>query len=87
MSIVIAKPAAIESIEHITRAGERWDTIAWAYYGDANAISRLVEANPALDLDTVLESGQRLIVPLITLEEVEAVATAELSSKLPPWKR
>ena len=47
----------IDCIEHLTTAGERWDTLAWRYYGDPHAYGRIIEANPALNIGTTLPSG------------------------------
>ena len=75
---------AIEAIEHITTEGERWDTLAWRYYGDPYAYSRIVEANPALDLGPVLPSGQLLLIPILPLAQASQQLTDD---SLPPWKR
>lgn len=75
---------ALEAIEHITKAGERWDTLAWAYYGDASLISPIVEANPALNITDTLPSGQLVLIPLL---EVAALNATVAQSDLPPWKR
>ena len=45
---------AIDCIEHVTVEGERWDTLAWRYYGDPLAYGRIIEANPALDISSTL---------------------------------
>ncbi len=69
---------------HQVSEGERWDTVANAYYGDPHAISRLVEANPHLDLLPVLPTGAIVLVPVI--DDV-AAADAASAEDLPPWKR
>lgn len=33
-------------LEHITRDGERWDSLAWQYYGDPLGYPRIIAANP-----------------------------------------
>nr|MBW4056874.1 hypothetical protein [Pseudomonadota bacterium] len=33
-------------IEYITSEGDRWDTIAWRYYGDPLAYEGIILANP-----------------------------------------
>ena len=35
-------------LRHLTREGDRWDLIAWRYYGNPLEISRLIAANPHL---------------------------------------
>ncbi|ECI5744486.1 hypothetical protein D5P88_00035 [Salmonella enterica subsp. enterica] len=64
-------------VEHITTDGERWDQIAWRYYGDPLGYVRIIMANPHVAVTPVLVAGQRLAVPVI-----EAGQTTE---ELPPW--
>lgn len=77
---------AREYFEHVTKIGDRWDLIAFDYYGDATMIKPLLKANPALlgDPDTpaplVFDAGVKLRVPVLPEDEIAA-------SQLPPWKR
>ncbi|VYU52256.1 hypothetical protein [Metakosakonia massiliensis] len=66
-------------LEHITTEGERWDNLAWRYYGDALAYERLIAANPHVAITAVLPSGVRLIIPVVRATQ----ATTELA----PWLR
>lgn len=72
--------------EHLTIDGDRWDLLAYRYYGDAAKQSVLLEANRSLFLNPVrvplmiLSSGIMLIVPIIDTDEID-------DSDLPPWKR
>lgn len=68
-------------IPHLTTEGERWDSLAWRYYGDAHAYERIIQANPGLPLMTTLPGGLTLAIPVVESDEV---ATSEA---LPPWKR
>ncbi|OQS39769.1 hypothetical protein B0T40_03270 [Chromobacterium haemolyticum] len=72
----------MEYLEHITSAGERWDTLAWEYYGDAAQMSPIIEANPQLRILPALSAG--LVVRIPVLED-DDLALAE--EDLPPWKR
>lgn len=73
-------------LEHITTINERWDTIAYRYYGEANRTSVLIKANRDLFLPTlaavptILPYGLTIRVPLIDAASVDPDA-------LPPWKR
>lgn len=73
-------------IEHEAGINERWDAIAYRYYGDANRTAPLIEANRYLFLPTLaaipplLEPGTVIRVPLLAPEETA-------SDLLPPWKR
>lgn len=65
--------------EYITKEGDRWDLIAYEFYGDPYMYEPIVVANPEVSLVPVLPSGIKLKVPVIDLKE-----TIE---ELPPWKR
>ena len=68
-------------VEHIARAGDRWDSLAWRYYGDAAAFDRILAANPHIPFSDAPEPGVRVMIPVV---DVEPVAPADT---LPPWKR
>jgi phage tail protein X len=68
-----------EFILHITTAGERWDLLAWRYYGDATDYSPIIMANPNVPIEPVFDAGISIAVPL---QQKSAVVTANL----PPWK-
>lgn len=65
-------------ISHQIQEGERWDTLAYRYYGDANEINRLIDANPHIPFCEVLPIGQVLFIPVIAIK-----ATSQAG--LPPW--
>ena len=77
---------AIDCIEHITSDSERWDTLAWRYYGDPYAYGRIIEVNPALDLNATLPSGVVILIPILPLAEAEALRQLA-TEDLPPWKQ
>ncbi|EDZ5669685.1 hypothetical protein GOF54_19355 [Salmonella enterica] len=67
-------------LEHVTTDGERWDNLAWRYYGDdALAYERIIAANPHVAIMPVLPSGVRLIIPVISVTQT--------TPELPPWLR
>ncbi|MEX3614359.1 MAG: tail protein X [Burkholderia gladioli] len=74
----------IDAIEHVTRDGERWDTLAWQYYGDPFAYGQIIAANPAADIKPTLPGGLVLLIPVLSLEAQDAQHAKE---NLPPWKR
>lgn len=71
--------------EHITKQGDRWDLLAYSYYGDVRKQSILLETNRHLFLDPlivppmILDSGIVLKIPVIEEEQT-------LAHGLPPWK-
>jgi phage tail protein X len=66
-------------ILHITRAGERWDLLAWRYYGDPTDYSSIIMANPNVTIEPVFQAGISIAVP------IQEQSTVVLTN-LPPWK-
>jgi phage tail protein X len=66
-------------ILHITRAGERWDLLAWRYYGDPTDYSPIIMANPNVTIEPVFQAGISIAVP------IQEQSTVVLTN-LPPWK-
>ena len=71
----------MDVIEHITRDGDRWDLLAWEYYGDATQYERIVAANNHVDITPILPSGIVINIPVIEEPPAELSETEEL----PPW--
>ena len=67
-------------IVHRCGDGDRWDLLAWKYYGDASLFAAIIMANPTIPIAPVLKAGQTLMIPIIRRQSV-------VSSDLPPWKR
>lgn len=72
----------MDYLEHITRAGDRWDLLAWHYYGDATLITPIIDANPHLRILPSLGPGLTLLIPVLESDDPELSA-----EDLPPWKR
>lgn len=70
---------ADEYLTHVTREGERWDALAFRYYGSAYRYDPIVRANPQVPLTLALPAGLTLRIPVL-----EALPTTE---DLPPWLR
>lgn len=68
-------------IRHLTTEGERWDLLAYRYYGDPHAYEQIILANPGLALRPVLPGGLMVVVPVREAEDIV------ISEDLPPWKR
>lgn len=72
-------------LDHVTGPADRWDLLAYRYYGDANRTSPIIRANRALfgldPIPPVLPAGLRLRIPIL---DPEPLIT---ESQLPPWKR
>lgn len=72
-------------IEHFTKAGDRWDALAFTYYENVSLQNVLIGANrdlfPAFSVPAVLPAGLLLKIPLL---EKKATVSDNL---LPFWKR
>ena len=66
-------------IQHLTYAGERWDLLAWQYYGDPTGYSIIIMANPKVPIEPLFEAGLTIAIPIIQQQSV-------LVASLPPWK-
>lgn len=66
-------------LTHVTTEGERWDALAWRYYGDAHRYPPIMAANPDVPLTGALPAGVTLVIPVL-----EQHASTE---DLPPWMR
>ena len=63
-----------------TKPDDRWDKIAYMFYGDCFRTKELIEANPDVPIAPVLEASLDLIVPVLEKE-------TESEDKLPAWKQ
>ena len=68
-----------EYYEYITKEGDRWDLIAYEFYGDPMMYEPIIVANPEVPIIPILPSGIKLRIPIIEIKE-----TIE---ELPPWKK
>lgn len=73
-----------EVLLHQVVDGERWDTLAFHYYGSATQYGRIVEANPHLDIAPILPTGAIVLIPVV--DQATSAETLQ-SEELPPWKR
>ncbi|HEY3376577.1 MAG TPA: tail protein X [Armatimonadota bacterium] len=63
---------------YTTTAGEAWDQIAQAVYGDTARMTDLLRENPTLRTVVLFSAGVQVVCPEVTVP---------VSSALPPWKR
>jgi phage tail protein X len=66
-------------ILHITRAGERWDLLAFRFYGDPTEYSPIIMANPGVAIVPVFDAGVSIEIPILQKSTIANV-------DLPPWK-
>lgn len=72
--------AAAQFIQHASAAGERWDLLAWIYYGDPSLYGAIIMANPGIAIEPAFEAGVRIAIPILQRSDV-------MTNNLPPWKR
>lgn len=65
---------------YTTKFGDRWDTVAYAAYGDVLGMNDIIRANPQVPLYPVFPSGLTINIPVKERPEVT-------KSNLPPWRR
>jgi hypothetical protein len=66
-------------ISHTTLAGERWDLLAWEYYGDPTLYTSIIMANPQVPISPAFDSGIILAIPILQVNQAQ-------TANLPPWK-
>ena len=66
-------------LEHVTSDNERWDLLAWKYYGDPTRYEPIILANPSVPIEPVLPPGIKLMIPVLDSAQVPEVEPA-------PWK-
>ena len=67
-------------LKHTVKQGERWDNLAYYYYGDALEYGRLISANPQLSFCEVLPTGATVFIPVLNVKPTQ-------NKNLPPWLR
>ncbi|AEV36807.1 bacteriophage tail fiber protein [Pseudovibrio sp. FO-BEG1] len=73
-------------LEHVSEPGERWDTIAWAYYRDPEMMDLLVKENRHLFPEEIAKIPA-ILPPRLTLR-IPVIEQNPLDTELlPPWKR
>lgn len=64
-----------------TKEGDRWDTVAFAAYGDIQQMPVLIAANREVGIPLQFAAGLKLRIPILA---ETGLTSPEL---LPPWKR
>lgn len=71
----------MDYLRYITQSNDRWDNIAYRFYGSATNYRPIIDANPDVMLLPILPEGTLLKIPVI---EAQTIVSNE---NLPPWKR
>ncbi len=67
-------------LQHTVKDGERWDLLAYQYYGDATKMDLIIGANPDVGITEELQAGSVILIPLIETKPSS-------NDDLPPWMR
>lgn len=67
-------------LKHTVKQGERWDNLAYYYYGDALEYARIIIANPHISFYEVLPTGATVFIPVLNVKPTQ-------NENLPPWLR
>ena len=68
---------------YISNDLDRWDQLAYDFYGDSSLVSLLMEANPGiLPSQVYLPAGGRIVVPELPL----ALSQLSETTVKAPWK-
>ena len=70
----------MKAVIHTTKEYERWDRLAYKYYGNVYNIKPIIEANPNIAIDAFIPPDTNVVIPVLS----EDISTNE---ELPPWKR
>lgn len=62
-----------------TKNGDRWDTLAYKFYGDVFRQQPIIEANPDVAITPILPAGITLMIPVME--------TTVQAQGLPIWKQ
>lgn len=66
-------------IQYVTSQNERWDWIAWKFYGDPSLYGAIIQANPNVPIVGAFDAGTVLQIPILQ-------KAASASNDLPPWE-
>lgn len=66
---------------HTAQENERWDDLAYMYYGDCFKYKAIIEANPDVEISPFLPAGRQIIIPFS-----ETITQTENEVNL-PWKQ
>lgn len=54
-----------EYLQHIVSDGDRWDSLAYRYYGDATAYEQIIADNSHLPITATLSAGDIVLIAII----------------------
>lgn len=68
-------------VEHIAQQGERWDDLAFKYYGDSFSFLEIIKANPDIAISPFLPEGSIVKIPIFEDTQISD------KTDLPIWKQ
>lgn len=73
--------ATSEYLEYKTIDDERWDQIAYKFYGIPTLYEPIIRANPYIPITSILPAGTIIQIPILQEDELDAQDKGDL----PPW--
>lgn len=70
----------MDSINYTAIQGDRWDVLAYKYYGSVKSMNILTDANPTVPVSWELMPGTNLIIPIM-----DDTNDSIITQNLPPW--
>ena len=67
-------------LKHTVKQGERWDNLAYYYYGNALEFAPIINANPHISLCEVLPTGATVYILVLDIKPTN-------NESMPPWLR
>lgn len=58
-----------------TSVGERWDSIAYKMYGDPTLMTPIIQYNPGVPIDDIIDAGVQVFVPLLVINAPQSTST------------
>ncbi|MDO5650557.1 MAG: tail protein X [Moraxella sp.] len=52
-------------LQHLASEDDRWDSLAYQYYGDSTGYERIIASNRHLPIGATLSAGQIVFIPII----------------------
>lgn len=78
----MAEETSNEYFVHTVTNNQRWDQIAYQYYGNAKLYAPIIRANPSIPIHSTLTEGLRLKIPILDLQDIQT----DTEGAQPPWR-
>lgn len=76
---IINQTNSTQYLQHLASEGDRWDSLAYQYYGDSTGYERIIASNRHLPIGATLSAGQIVFIPIINDDRT--------TTNIPAWLR